>query len=85
MLVMSDLFNQSNGMLVRNPLRDNPVLPLIKLGAEFKKVSDFLGPSRALAITAAAQRSSMNLLAFILMGRAVSVTTSRYTKLNRSC
>lgn len=43
MLVMSDLFNQSNGMLLRNPLRDNPVLPLIKLGAEFKKVSDFLG------------------------------------------
>ena len=43
MLVMSDLFNQTNGMLVRNPLRDNPVLPLIKLGAEFKKVADFLG------------------------------------------
>jgi hypothetical protein len=42
MLVMSDLFTQEHGILTRNRSRDNPALPLVKLGKEFKKVSDFL-------------------------------------------
>eukprot|EP00039_Didymoeca_costata_P018591 m.334105 g.334105 ORF g.334105 m.334105 type:complete len:489 (-) comp17290_c0_seq1:120-1586(-) len=46
LLVMSDLFHQQNGALRLNPARElshtGQVLPLIKLGSEFKKVADFL-------------------------------------------
>jgi UTP--glucose-1-phosphate uridylyltransferase len=42
LLVMSDLFNLNHGMLTRNPDRVEAALPLVKLGNEFKNVSDFL-------------------------------------------
>jgi len=42
LLVMSDLFQQSNGVLTMSEKRVFKHLPLIKLGKEFKKVGDFL-------------------------------------------
>ncbi|KAG6663804.1 hypothetical protein I3843_02G038300 [Carya illinoinensis] len=42
LLLQSDLYTYSNGILVRNTARTNPVNPSISLGPEFGKVSDFL-------------------------------------------
>ena len=42
LLVKSNLYTMSSGTLLRNPLRIYPTVPLVKLGADFKKVSDFL-------------------------------------------
>eukprot|EP00040_Diaphanoeca_grandis_P009660 m.49649 g.49649 ORF g.49649 m.49649 type:complete len:530 (-) comp21080_c0_seq1:304-1893(-) len=42
LLVMSDLFEFANGALSLSPKRVFPTLPLVKLGADFKGVEDFL-------------------------------------------
>jgi len=41
-VVQSNLYNLENGQLIMNPKRPYPSVPLVNLGAEFKKVSDFL-------------------------------------------
>lgn len=41
LLLQSDLYTSDDGILVRNPARDNPVNPSIELGPEFEKVNDF--------------------------------------------
>lgn len=41
LLLQSDLYTADEGILVRNPARDNPVNPYIELGPEFEKVNDF--------------------------------------------
>merc|ERR1711977_766230 len=42
LLIMSNLYKLNNGSLVMAPERMFQTTPLIKLGDEFKKVSDFL-------------------------------------------
>jgi len=41
-VVQSNLYDLVNGELIMNPKRPYPSVPLVNLGAEFKKVSDFL-------------------------------------------
>jgi len=41
-VVQSNLYNLDGGQLIMNPKRPYPSVPLVNLGAEFKKVSDFL-------------------------------------------
>ncbi|XP_043815141.1 UTP--glucose-1-phosphate uridylyltransferase isoform X2 [Manihot esculenta] len=42
LLLQSDLYSSSEGTLVWNAARDNPINPSIELGPEFEKVSDYL-------------------------------------------
>jgi len=42
LVIQSNLYNLNDGYLVMSPKRAYPSVPLINLGAEFKKVSDFL-------------------------------------------
>jgi UTP--glucose-1-phosphate uridylyltransferase len=39
---MSNLFTQKKGVLMMNPIRSFPSLPLVKLGSAFTKVNEFL-------------------------------------------
>ncbi|XP_074380686.1 UTP--glucose-1-phosphate uridylyltransferase-like isoform X2 [Apium graveolens] len=41
LLVQSDLYTLSDGLLTRNSARENPANPAIELGPEFKKFADF--------------------------------------------
>ncbi|CAK7341683.1 unnamed protein product [Dovyalis caffra] len=41
LLLQSDLYSTTEGVLIRNSARDNPANPCIELGSEFEKVSDF--------------------------------------------
>lgn len=41
-LIMSNLYRQDQGTLVMSPLRVFDTVPLVKLGSEFRKVSQFL-------------------------------------------
>ncbi|CAN4126919.1 unnamed protein product [Withania somnifera] len=44
LLVQSDLYTLTDeGYVIRNPARSNPSNPSVELGAEFKKVANFLG------------------------------------------
>jgi len=40
-VVQSNLYDLTNGYLVMNPKRPYPTVPLVNLGEEFKKVSDY--------------------------------------------
>ncbi|KAK9115735.1 hypothetical protein Sjap_014682 [Stephania japonica] len=42
LLVQSDLYTVADGFVIRNSARSNPANPIIELGPEFKKVSNFL-------------------------------------------
>ncbi|KAL3312995.1 UTP--glucose-1-phosphate uridylyltransferase [Cichlidogyrus casuarinus] len=42
LLIMSNLYEMSNGSLYMSPKRSFPSVPLVKLGSHFKKVKDFL-------------------------------------------
>jgi len=42
-VVQSNLYNLQNGYLVMNPKRPYPSVPLVNLGENFKKVSDYQG------------------------------------------
>ncbi|KAK1384446.1 UTP--glucose-1-phosphate uridylyltransferase [Heracleum sosnowskyi] len=42
LLVQSDLYTLSDGLVTRNTARKNPANPSIELGPEFKKVANFL-------------------------------------------
>jgi len=42
LVIQSNLYNLHDGCLMMNPKRAYPSVPLVNLGAEFKKVSDFL-------------------------------------------
>jgi len=42
LLVMSNLYTLEQGMIEMSPYRMFPTTPLVKLGAEFKKVKDFI-------------------------------------------
>lgn len=41
LLLQSDMYTSDEGILVRNPARDNPANPSIELGSEFEKINDF--------------------------------------------
>nr|KAJ0213089.1 hypothetical protein LSAT_V11C400207260 [Lactuca sativa] len=41
-LLLSDLYTEKDGYVVRNPARTDPANPSIELAPEFKKVGDFL-------------------------------------------
>jgi UTP--glucose-1-phosphate uridylyltransferase len=40
-ILQSDLYSTENGTLVMNPLRPFPSVPIVKLGAHYKNVSDY--------------------------------------------
>lgn len=42
LLVQSNLYSMEHGMLIMNPKRPFPTVPLVKLGSEFSKVSEYL-------------------------------------------
>ncbi|KAJ7961808.1 UTP--glucose-1-phosphate uridylyltransferase [Quillaja saponaria] len=48
LLLQSDLYSSKEGILTRNPSRINPVDPMINLGSEFEKTSDFLSRFRSI-------------------------------------
>jgi len=40
-ILQSDLYSTENGTLVMNPARPFPTVPIVKLGAQYKNVSDY--------------------------------------------
>jgi len=47
-IVQSNLYSMQNGSLIMNPRRIIPKVPLVKLGEEFKKVSDYMDRFRGI-------------------------------------
>jgi len=47
-IVQSNLYSMQNGSLIMNPRRIIPKVPLVKLGDEFKKVSDYMNRFRGI-------------------------------------
>ncbi|KAF2288109.1 hypothetical protein GH714_004447 [Hevea brasiliensis] len=71
LLLQSDLYSSSEGILVRNAARDNPVNPSIELGPEFEKVSDFL--SRFKSIPSIAGLDNLKVIGDVWFGADVTL------------
>ncbi|CAF3924585.1 unnamed protein product, partial [Rotaria magnacalcarata] len=71
LLVMSDLFTLNRGNLVMNKQRSFPTVPLVKLGASFTKVKDFL--SRFESIPDCLELDSLTVSGDVTFGKGVSL------------
>ncbi|UJR33687.1 hypothetical protein I4U23_021116 [Adineta vaga] len=71
LLVMSNLFTISRGILVMNKQRSFPSVPLVKLGTSFNKVKDFLG--RFQSIPDCLELDSLTVSGDVTFGKGVSL------------
>lgn len=71
LLVQSDLYTLSDGLVTRNTARKNPANPSIELGPEFKKVANFL--SRFKSIPSIVELDSLKVAGDVWFGLGITL------------
>ncbi|KAK9282814.1 hypothetical protein L1049_011036 [Liquidambar formosana] len=80
LLVQSDLYTSTEGLLIRNKARTNILNPSIELGPEFEKVRDFL--SRFKSIPSIIELESLKVTGDVWFGSGITLKVSNMLLLN---